>query len=350
MARPLRVIVPGGWYHVVNRGNRRERIFLTDEDRRAFLGRLAELPERFRVEVHAFVLMDNHYHLLLRPGETNLSRAIQWLQLSYSVRFNWAHRSSGHVFQGRFKSVLIQDSAKVAEVARYLHLNPVRIGGLGLSKADQQRAKVAELDDPGAELVARRLRTLEAYAWSSWQVYGGREPAPGWLETRFLQRANGGRNRKEWLTALRAYTEAPIRQGSWESPWKGVIGGVVLGEVAYAKKLLAKVKADPEEHTEARALARVGRVSWEQLVGTAEVERGERWEDWVERYGDWTRDAVLYVAVRHLGYGLSEIYQRVPGLKYQAAAQAVKRIAARRENDPECAAFLRRLTAKLSKL
>jgi len=123
---------------VVNRGNRRERIFLTDDDRRGFLERLAEMPGRFRVEVHAFVLMDNHYHLLVQPSQRNLSRAIQWVQLSYSfsLRFNWAHRTSGHVFQGRFKAVLIQDQGRVAEVARYLHLNPVRIAGLGLSKSD----------------------------------------------------------------------------------------------------------------------------------------------------------------------------------------------------------------------
>ena len=100
MARPLRLLTPNAWHHVVNRGNRRERIFRTDDDRRRFLGCLSEFPVRFRIEVHAFVLMDNHYHLLLRPSEKNLSRAIQWLQLSYSVRFNWAYETSGHLFQG----------------------------------------------------------------------------------------------------------------------------------------------------------------------------------------------------------------------------------------------------------
>ncbi len=338
---------------MVNRGDGRERIFRSDDDRRRFLGRLAELPERFGVEVHAFVLMDNHYHLLMRPRDANLSRAMQWLQVSYSVRFNWAHRTSGHVFQGRFKAILIEDRGRVGEVARYLHLNPVRVAGLGLSKADQRRAKVADLPDPGAELIRRRIRTLDEYPWSSWAVYGGREPAPRWLETSFVERAQGGRSRKERRAAIRAYTEAPIRQGRMDSPWDEVVGGAVLGDVNVAKALLAKAKVggpgkvDPAEQTEARAVARAGRVSWERLVAMAEAERGVKWEESLERYGDWTRDAVLYLAVRHGRYGLSEVYQRIPGLKYQAAAQGVKRIAERRERDRECDSFLRRLADQL---
>jgi len=92
MARPLRILIAGGWYHVVSRGNRRADLFLDDADRRRFLGRLAELPERFGVELHAFVLMDNHYHLLLRTPEPNLSHAIRWLNVSYSTCFNGVHR------------------------------------------------------------------------------------------------------------------------------------------------------------------------------------------------------------------------------------------------------------------
>jgi REP element-mobilizing transposase RayT len=350
MARPLRIIVPGGWYHIVNRGNRREPIFRSDDDRRRFLGCLAEFPERFRIEVHAFVLMENHYHLVLRLGDANLSRAIQWLQLSYSVRFNWSHRLAGHVFQGRFKAMHIQHQDEVGEVARYLHLNPVRLAGLKLAKADQGRARGGSIPDPGAALVARRLRLLDAHPWSSWRVYAGREPVPSWLETSVVWRANGGRSRREWMAAVREYTEAPVRQGHVERPWDRLVGGIVLGELDYARRLLRRVKADPTEQTEARSLSRAKKVPWEVLVAMAEKERGVAWKDALERHGDWTRDALLYAAVRHGGWRLSEVYGNIPGLRYQAAAQGVKRIAARLARDAECRRLVDRLKTRLSKL
>ena len=91
-----------------------------------------------------------------------------------------ARRTSGHVFQRRFKTILIQRAEDVPEVARHLHLNPVHLAGLGLAKADQRPARVASIPDPGADLVARRWEMLDAYPWSSWRVCGGRERAPGW--------------------------------------------------------------------------------------------------------------------------------------------------------------------------
>src|SRR5881394_3523980 len=148
MARPLRVLMAGGWYHVSSRGNRRAALFLHEADRRRFLGLASEVPERFGVEIHAFVLMDNHYHLVVRTPEPNLSHAIRWLNVSYSSWFNWSHHKCGPVFQGRFKAIVIEDEAGVVEVARYVHLNPVRLGGLGLGKAEQRRAKVISCADP----------------------------------------------------------------------------------------------------------------------------------------------------------------------------------------------------------
>ncbi|HVM60546.1 MAG TPA: transposase, partial [Verrucomicrobiae bacterium] len=102
MARPLRVDVPGGWYHVTARGNERRAIFRDDEDRRRFLERVAQVTERCGVIVHAYVLMDNHYHLLVETPQANLSAAMQWLGVSYTVGFNRRHRRVGHLFQGRF--------------------------------------------------------------------------------------------------------------------------------------------------------------------------------------------------------------------------------------------------------
>ncbi len=125
MARKLRVVVAGGGYHVMNRGSRQEAIFRTDTDRRRFFGRLAEWPERFRTELHAFVLMDHHSHLVVRSQDANLSEAIGWLQMSSSSTFNGAHRIRGHLFQGRFHSVATSSNpvvlqASAAEVPKLL--------------------------------------------------------------------------------------------------------------------------------------------------------------------------------------------------------------------------------------
>jgi REP element-mobilizing transposase RayT len=122
MARPLRIERAGGWYHVTGRGNERRAIYRENRDREHFCELLGEMVERFGVRVHAYVLMDNHYHLILELREPNLSRAIQWLNVSYSVRFNRRHGRSGHLFQGRFKSVAVDPEGWGLEVSRYVHL------------------------------------------------------------------------------------------------------------------------------------------------------------------------------------------------------------------------------------
>jgi hypothetical protein len=151
---------------------------------------------------------------------------------------------------------LVQEESKVVGVARYLHLNPVRIGGLGLSKSDQRRARVWGCENPVEELIRRRLETLREYPWSSWRIYLGIEPDPGWLETGVIGRACGGRSRSERRAALKTYTEEPIRQGVLESPWAGLVAGVVLVESVYAQELLSGHPVNEEEQTAARRLRR----------------------------------------------------------------------------------------------
>jgi REP element-mobilizing transposase RayT len=111
MARALRIERPGGRYHVTARGNERKAIYRSDTDRAHFLELLGEATEAFGIRVHAYVLMDNHYHLLVETPEANLSQAMQWLNVSYSVWFNRRHDRAGHLFQGRFKSVVVEDDA-----------------------------------------------------------------------------------------------------------------------------------------------------------------------------------------------------------------------------------------------
>ena len=126
MARAWRIEYEGALYHVLSRGNERRDIFLDDDDRTVFLTGLAEAEERFAVDVFAYVLMDNHYHLLLRTRRANLSKAMQWLGVSYTTRFNFKQSRSGHLFQGRFKSMLVENDAYLLQLSYYIHRNPLR--------------------------------------------------------------------------------------------------------------------------------------------------------------------------------------------------------------------------------
>ena len=125
MARPIRIEFPGAVYHVTARGNERRKTFRDDGDRRQFLATLEETIGLHDLRLHGFCLMPNHYHLIVETPLGNLSRAIGWLQTTYTIRFNRRHRRSGHLFQGRFKAHVVEADSYSMELLRYVHLNPV---------------------------------------------------------------------------------------------------------------------------------------------------------------------------------------------------------------------------------
>lgn len=149
MARPLRLAYENALYHVINRGHRREAIFADDKDREEFLGRLAVVQVRFHLVVHGYCLMDNHYHLLVGTPDANLSRAMHTLNSSYASWYRARHQLVGSLFQGRFKSVLVEEERYLATVSAYIHLNPVRAG---------------------------LVKSPEAWRWSSMAHYIGKNP------------------------------------------------------------------------------------------------------------------------------------------------------------------------------
>ena len=219
MARPVRVEFAGAVYHVMARGNERKAIYRDGQDRGRFLETLAEMVERYGVSLHAYCLMDNHYHLLLETPRANLSRAVGWLQVTYTVRFNRRHRRSGHLFQGRFKAQVVEADTYAQGLVEYIHLNPVR-----------PRRK-------GQPIAADRAAALGAYRWSSHRVYAGLErKRPAWLCQQWLRYWGA-----EPSTARRQYHRSIARwfDGDVKSPWDGLIGGLVLG----GERLLAKVQA-----------------------------------------------------------------------------------------------------------
>lgn len=126
MARKLRIQYPGAIYHVINRGNYRRDLFVSPGEARAFLATVHEAKQRMGWRVHAYALMRNHYHLAIETPEPNLVQGMHWLQTTWSTRFNRFRQESGHLFQGRYRAILIENAAALGKVVDYIHLNPVR--------------------------------------------------------------------------------------------------------------------------------------------------------------------------------------------------------------------------------
>lgn len=164
MARPLRLEFEGAIYHLLGRGNARQCIFASEGDRSEFLRLLAVSAQRFEIAAHGFVLMGNHFHLLAQTRQANLSRWMHWLMVSYTVYFNRRYGRSGHLFQGRYKSFLVEGGEYLLGLSRYIHLNPVRGAALGRGTPEERR---------------KRLR---AYPWSSYRGYAGLEKPLGFVQ------------------------------------------------------------------------------------------------------------------------------------------------------------------------
>jgi len=303
------------------------------------------MSERFGVEVAAYVLMGNHYHLVVRTPEANLSRAIQWLGGGYGVWFNRRHRRWGHLFGGRFKAIVIGDEGHLVEVSRYVHLNPVRVGALGLGKGERRRLAVGAGRAPGEARVREWLACLRAYRWSSYRAWAGREGGPKWLRCGLiLDRVGAGPAAKNraWY---RRHVEDALRRGLPECPWDALVGSVVLGGRDVLERLLSGWRGG-REHSGARALR--WRPGFAAIRAAVEAVRGGRWDAFVNRRGDWGRDMALYLGRIEGGLRLRELGEAAGGIDYGAVSMAIRRFEGRLASDRvlrrACAAVRRRLT------
>ena len=206
MARPIRIEFPGAIYHVTTRGNEGDDIFVDDEGRTQFLTVLGEVVARVGWIVHAYVLMDNHYHLLIETPKANLSRGMRQLNGVYTQRFNSLHGSGGRVFQGRFKAILTEPDGVLPELCRYIVLNPVRL---------------------------KAVKNVARYRWSSYRATAGEVKAPSWLSSE-ASLAEFGRNLN---VAQRKYVEFVEAGVNLPSPLSKVKAQVLLGSAAFIKKM-----------------------------------------------------------------------------------------------------------------
>jgi REP element-mobilizing transposase RayT len=213
MARPLRIEFSGALYHVTARGNAREDIYREDADRQHFLMLLHNTVNRYDWYCHAYCLMDNHYHLLLETNTPSLSKGMKFLNGTYTQYFNRQHQRVGHVFQGRFKAILIQKDSYLLELARYIALNPVR---------------------------AQMVRSAKDWRWSSYRATAGYEDnetclTTDWILSGFAQVKNVAQQR------YRDFVQAGKGQ---PSPWQQLKNQIFLGDDDFVNDMQCKLSPE----------------------------------------------------------------------------------------------------------
>ena len=271
----------GALYHITSRGNAGAKIFQTDADRRQFLDVLGRVVSRFGWICHAYCLMSNHYHLLIETPSANLSQGMQLLNGVYTQRFNRASKRSGHVFQGRFKAILVERESQLLELARYIVLNPVR---------------------------ARAAKSARAWPWSSYRATAGQVEVPEFLTVDWILSQFGTKR----ASAIRAYRHF-VSHGCGFDVWEDLRAGSLLGSDEFAermKPLLADAPLDPNILRRERDAARP---RLEMLFSDVTDST--------------TRDQRIHDAVLRYHYTLQEVGDYV-GLHFSTISVIAKRLAA----------------------
>lgn len=215
MARPLRIEFAGALYHITSRGDRREDIYEDDNDREAFLSVLRNLCETYNWVCHAYCLMSNHYHLLVETPEANLSRGMRQLNGVYTQSFNRAHGRVGHVFQGRYKAILVEKESYLLELSRYIVLNPVRAGMVRLAKD---------------------------WPWSSYRATIGQVKCPVYLNIDWLLAGFA----KKKSVAIEHYKTFVAEGKGQASPWTLLRNQIYLGSEQFVEKMQSLVDGERE--------------------------------------------------------------------------------------------------------
>lgn len=280
MSRPLRLEFPGALYHVTARGNAREDIFFDDEDKALFLAVLAETVARFGWLCHAYCLMDNHYHMMIETPDGLLSLGMRQLNGVYTQRLNRRHGRVGHVFQGRFKAILVERESYLLELCRYVVLNPIR---------------------------AKMVKDINRYRWSSYPATIGSLPAPNWLTTDWML----GQFGRQRAAARRKYAEFVAEGKNLPAPWSDLKGQVLLGSECFVERMqpLLEEKGELKEIPRGQRLAHRPGLA---VLFPAHVRADKR-----------TRDAAIRLAYLEYGYTMAAI-ARQAGIHYSTVSKVIK--------------------------
>lgn len=320
MSRPLRIEYPGAYYHVMNRGLGRIRIFLDDPDRMRFLRLIGEIFRLWSIRTYAYCLMDNHYHLLLETPQGNLSRVMRHLDGLYTQSFNRAHHRDGPLFRGRYRAILIDAEEYFLSVARYIHHNP------------RQAGMVSEIED---------------YPWSSHGPYLGERSCPSWL-SRHGMLARFGEGRKA-AKAYHVFMKAGV-----EPAIDDFYNRRKLGPLLGGKEFLQRVKDKMGERARARDDIPESRLVFapevDQIVKATGRVYGKSIEELLKRRRGVRNDAramAIYLCRALGGHKLSVVAQAVGLKNYSSTSSAYLGMKRRIEKEPSLGRMAREIEETL---
>lgn len=295
MARQLRIEYKGALYHVITRGERCENIFHSDNDKLKFLKKLGDVVNKFNLRIYCYTLMNNHYHLLLETTEGNLSRAMHCLNTSYSNWFKSKHQIVGSVFQGRYRSILVEKEAYLIKLSTYIHLNPVRAG-----------------------IVAKP----EEYRWSSFNSYVKNDKSIHWIfPDDILDRFSGDREAYRVLVYKCMIKGNEIRKKDIRGKYS------ILGGKEFSERMIRRLKSgierrDTREKPDLKHLNRLNREDIKDIVlRTFHVEEKELL---IKKRDNIYRKIYLYGLKKYTNLSLREIAD-LSGMDYSAVSQMIKR-------------------------
>ena len=280
MARPLRIEYPGALYHITSRGNARQKIFISDIDRKAFLDLLDTTIKRYRWICYAYCLMDNHYHLVIETPEGNVSRGMRHLNGVYTQKYNWHNKKTGHVFQGRFKAILVDKDSYLLQLCRYVLLNPIR---------------------------AKTVDHPEKWRWSSYRQLIGKEKPSDFLTIDWIL----GQFSHKKRDAQKLFEGFVIEGIRGDSLWKNLKGQIFLGEKGFIEQCKKIMYTHDILHEIPRSQRFVFRPPLEDLFPD-EIRKDRK-----------KRNDALYDACIQYGYTLKEVADFL-GIHYTTVSNIIR--------------------------
>ena len=307
MARPLRIEYPGAYYHVLNRGNRREDIFLTDKDRKVFLDGLTDSCETYGIKLITYVLMQNHFHLLVQTPQANLSEFMRHFLVTYTVRFNRRNGRSGHVFQGRFKSILVDEDEYLLPLSRYIHLNPIR---------------TSQFKDADYKTIAEYLKN---YPWSTFPGYCFLRKRNKNIDYDWFLSTYFGEDTAKGRRQCRQYVYNAI-EGEIENPFEEVVHQSILGAQDFVDWVRQKLPRQGQR--EVPSLTKLQQhISVERIIGEVAKKGNAQAEDLRDRKTKLKdlRQMAMELSYRYSNYKQKEIGS-IFGVDYSTVSQSRARL------------------------